>query len=378
MINREIIYDRNLTGSYMKIPVSFDAKFDEKMMLKRKLPGLLPVEKCYVDGQAQYWYNISGRQSLDTYCHMKSIGKNFIEQLIISICAEIEILERNLLSVNNLLLDPEFIYVTNSNQEFIFTIYPGAKDIIELEFQQLMEYLLGKIDHKEMEAVHIAYSIYEKTLNNGYSIIDIRDSILESKRKVELEHEFDTEKEIVVNRKFDKEEIAKEIQPEVKKKKIQNEIFEKMLGIWEEWKKKLCIRGAKEEPEQESYTEFYESEEIKEPVRPILNPTICLSDYRRHPKGELLYEGAENFSNIQLKNDVSKIGQGIESDIVIRKDTISRFHARIVCENEEYYLEDLNSTNGTYINEEMLPYKERRKLNMNDSIRFADVKYRFI
>ena len=64
MINREILYERNLTGSYMKIPVSLNAKFDEKIMLKRKLPGILPVERCFVNGHGQYWYNISGKQSL--------------------------------------------------------------------------------------------------------------------------------------------------------------------------------------------------------------------------------------------------------------------------------------------------------------------------
>lgn len=68
MINREVIYERNMTGSFMKIPAPLNAPFDEKMMLKRKIPGLLSVEKCYLDGGGQYWYNISGRQSLETFC----------------------------------------------------------------------------------------------------------------------------------------------------------------------------------------------------------------------------------------------------------------------------------------------------------------------
>ena len=125
MINREVIYDRNLTGSYMKIPVSIGHEFDERMMLRRKLPGLLPVERCYIDGVGQYWYNISGKQSLDTYCRIQKIGIDFVERMIISICSEIEILECNLLDQNCLLLDPEQVFVTNQNQEIIFAIYPG-------------------------------------------------------------------------------------------------------------------------------------------------------------------------------------------------------------------------------------------------------------
>ena len=107
-------------------------------------------------------------------------------------------------------------------------------------------------------------------------------------------------------------------------------------------------------------------------------PTICLSDYREHPEGILLYEGKDRFSNIRLEAAELKIGQGEGVDIVIAKDTISHFHAKIDCEDQEYYIEDLNSTNGTFINDETLSYKERRKLQPNDIVRFADVRYRFL
>ena len=37
-----------------------------------------------------------------------------------------------------------------------------------------MEYMLTKLDHSDAEAIHIAYGIYEKTINGNYSIADIR------------------------------------------------------------------------------------------------------------------------------------------------------------------------------------------------------------
>ena len=123
MINREIVYERNLTGSFMKIAAGIHAGLDEKLMLRRKLPGLLAVEKAYMDGEGQYWYNISGKQSLDMYCRVKEVDISFIEKLIMSICSEMEILEWNLIQTNCLMLDPELIFITNSNQEIIFTVY---------------------------------------------------------------------------------------------------------------------------------------------------------------------------------------------------------------------------------------------------------------
>ena len=95
-------------------------------------------------------------------------------------------------------------------------------------------------------------------------------------------------------------------------------------------------------------------------------------------QGMLLYEGMENRSNIIIDKDCTRIGQGDEADAVIGKDTISHFHAVINRENQEFYLEDLNSTNGTFVNNEVLAYKQKKQLKSNDIIRFADVKYRFV
>lgn len=419
MINREVIYERNLTGSYMKIPASYDAAFDEKMMLRKKLDGLLPVEKCYVDGSGQYWYNISGRQSLDTFCKVKSLGIDFIERMIVSICSQIEILEWNLLNADSLLLDPEFIFITNSNQEVIFTIYPGAKESISKEFQQLMEFLLTKIDHKDAQAVQMAYSIYEKTLDEGYNIMDIRNLIMENKNTVSKakpqpvnavsrheaieERRSNTEDRTTASSMWGK--TRKMLFEEEKPADYAHEEdpYGKIKGIWNEWKERIKqnrkrFAGTKRNERSERAEKYDRNDRRFEVVYPTdtyideqaelqkctnkpkttVNPTICLSDYREHPEGLLLYEGLENFDNICLEKEDVRIGQGEDVDIVIAKKTISHFHAQVEYKDNEYYLEDLNSTNGTYVNDMALSYKEKRKLCCNDIIRFADVKYRFI
>ena len=88
-------------------------------------------------------------------------------------------------------------------------------------------------------------------------------------------------------------------------------------------------------------------------------------------------QGAESYEDICVTKKMTRIGYGPDADIQIQADTISQLHARIDRDGETYYIEDLNSTNGTFVNDEPLAYKERRKLNSNDMIRFADVRYRF-
>lgn len=421
MINREIIYERNMTGSYMKIPEGMNPGLDERLMLKGKLKGALSVEKTYMDGCGQYWYNISGKQSLDTYCRVKQIGMEFVERLVVSVCSELEILEWNLIHTNCLMLDPELVFITNSSREFIFTLYPGNNTQIETEFQQLMEYLLTKIDHKDEAAVRAAYGIYEKTLEDGYSVTDIREYILQSRQQeADRSVAAPVKKEAPPLRKPPEEGTycgrmqkeagqspADRAQKPLRTTKTVSEATGGKSGTdggffrktWEYIRRQLGYSGnvsvrnilkqrgkpqmgfsgrtaGERRKRQEEPPVVYPEEEIVVPQEEIF-PTVCLSGYRGVPRGVLLYQGAEQLADIPLGAKVVKIGHGPEADVRIDRDTISQLHARIDRDGDNYYIEDLNSTNGTCVNEEALVYKERRQLKINDIVQFADVRYRF-
>ena len=66
-----------------------------------------------------------------------------------------------------------------------------------------------------------------------------------------------------------------------------------------------------------------------------------------------------------------------EVDICLEKSTVSRLHARIFCRQEEYYLEDLNSRNGTRLNGCMLDSGQPQLLKDGDEIVFADYRCTF-
>jgi ABC-type multidrug transport system ATPase subunit/pSer/pThr/pTyr-binding forkhead associated (FHA) protein len=50
------------------------------------------------------------------------------------------------------------------------------------------------------------------------------------------------------------------------------------------------------------------------------------------------------------KGEIIRIGRAEDNDIVIKLPTISRYHARIIKEGGKLYIEDLGSTNGTFVN----------------------------
>jgi len=53
---------------------------------------------------------------------------------------------------------------------------------------------------------------------------------------------------------------------------------------------------------------------------------------------------------IELGEEEVIIGRIPECGICLAVDNVSRQHARVIFRNEEYFVEDLDSTNGTYVN----------------------------
>jgi pSer/pThr/pTyr-binding forkhead associated (FHA) protein len=64
------------------------------------------------------------------------------------------------------------------------------------------------------------------------------------------------------------------------------------------------------------------------------------------------------------KNEIM-IGRNAANDIAIENLAVSKQHARIVKQDEAYYIEDLDSTNGTYLNKIRITKKD---LKNNDII----------
>jgi pSer/pThr/pTyr-binding forkhead associated (FHA) protein len=57
------------------------------------------------------------------------------------------------------------------------------------------------------------------------------------------------------------------------------------------------------------------------------------------------------------KNEI-RIGRNAENDIVIENLAVSKLHARIMKQEGAYYIEDMNSTNGTYLNKIRITKKD--------------------
>ena len=70
-----------------------------------------------------------------------------------------------------------------------------------------------------------------------------------------------------------------------------------------------------------------------------------------------------------LKNDKTVIGRAVDGDIVITSKRVSREHTQIRRDGWRTYVEDMGSTNGTYLNNERIA--EPMQLRDGDKFRWG-------
>ncbi|MCA1826220.1 MAG: FHA domain-containing protein [Myxococcales bacterium] len=92
------------------------------------------------------------------------------------------------------------------------------------------------------------------------------------------------------------------------------------------------------------------------------------------PSLRILSGSLEN-QEIELTPDPMTVGRSSACNIRIGDAGVSSKHAKIWCEDGEYYLMDLGSTNGTFVNDKDV---DRERLNDGDVITFGMTKAAFV
>lgn len=106
--------------------------------------------------------------------------------------------------------------------------------------------------------------------------------------------------------------------------------------------------------------------------------TVLLADYSRDARLRILRSLQPGREDIPVPYYPFLIGkQENLVDFPLREDTVSRLHLRIDREGGAYRIQDLNSTNGTYLRGKLLENNEAAVLSVGDEVAIAGFPYRF-
>ncbi len=379
----EVTYRKRFNQSYMIVreESDFDEVYELVVLTHNRIPGLLKVETEIADGDIRFWYDITGRQSLKDYLERRQVDSNLLLLLftgVENLCKE---LAEYLLEEGNVVLEPEYLYLDFDHTTLEFVYLPGWQRDIRESFQELMEVILRRLKHSDKRATTMAYEMYQLSLQREESFFKMLQRVATVKEEQEKcrenskqQWESTSEKEDGVGRDTRENGEACLERENLLKSKINlhlpGQIKRLVSGLREEhlpWKKQLQGYNRVE------MTSCYVTQEEE-----IAYPTEILSTERR-AQGLLKYQGKHELADIYVEKPIFVIGKNEkEVDGIIGSKSISRVHARLELSEGIYYIEDLNSTNGTWLNGESLEYKEKQPIEPGDRIAFGEEEYIFM
>jgi hypothetical protein len=130
--------------------------------------------------------------------------------------------------------------------------------------------------------------------------------------------------------------------------------------------------GTREErPGQEPSTATYRIDETGELVPVDVEQVVA------HEGAAVVIRagGGRVGESFALDHDRMTIGRRPDSDVFLDDVTVSRDHALLVKRGEDYYLDDLGSLNGTYVNRHRI---ESHRLEDGDELQIGKFKLTFL
>ncbi|MDO4647333.1 MAG: DUF6382 domain-containing protein [Eubacteriales bacterium] len=428
-------YKRDLHHSYLILtpdtPLETES-YGVRMLTGNSVPGILPCRVCAVDGDYSIYYEITSCQEVSAQYESKQFREKDLKRILEAVIQVLENLKEFLLPSENLLLCPEYMF-ERGGKEICFCYLPGYSREIQRQLREFMEYLLPKLYHGDPEAVAAGYGVYKGMMEEGWSLERMKEDLYSSR---DLIPESSVKKQTNVLEDLWTDEMEEEdeaMESDKEKNKKQGFPWRTLLfgtagtililgvmtagyyyGISWIWPETLLFGGLglifltggvsiiqwrvdmhrnyPQKEEKEVELDFPEEEE--EPFLPEeeteysfffgyqsedenCEETVMMYHVQKHPQPVLVPEtdGEEEWF---LRGELAMIGKMKKSvDVCLPYPTISRIHAKIRKDGEDYFLSDLHSRNGTKYNGRMLNEGEEVLLHPEDCIEFADHAYRF-
>ncbi len=84
----------------------------------------------------------------------------------------------------------------------------------------------------------------------------------------------------------------------------------------------------------------------------------------------VIQSGPQTSTEFPVNRPRVRLGRGSANDIILQDTQVSRQHAEISCQGDQFFIQDLGSTNGTFVNNERITAP--RLLQPGDQIRIGD------
>lgn len=427
----EISYKKDLEKSYMLIKTE---KLDVgdyriKMLCNNRISGMIPLTLREFNNNIYIYYDISGKISLTGKFTENKIKADDIRKLMYNLQTVIESAKEYMLSIDKIVLDMDLVFISSNKDKIEFCYYPDKTENFTESLHSMLNKIIELADHTDRETVIISYGLQKMTLEENITINEML-AFLGKYNKKESDKASKTNEGVINTfRHIGKEQgnnrcecgngniedglpfetwvkkrgkgakmentTSREGKTIQESKTIKNHAVKDILTTgWIQKIKQTFVRKRNYENIEEmkasekmdiymeetdsnlDVSEFFEEKSIDMESYRDIEETVLLKTVFPS-KGIILKCSDEERAQTIIPNEYPCIvGKSRRSsDCIIEDKTISRVHMRINEEEDGYYIEDLNSTNGTYLNGEKIKPHQLEKINIGDIIKLAEIEY---
>lgn len=375
----EVDYKKDGIKNYMIIRNEEELKNDYRlqMIINNDIDGILPLSIKTVNNENQFYYDITAQNSMRSIYSKEKISGKEIEAFVVSLSSMAKSMKEYLLDINNVILDIDYIYWNEKKNMFCFCYYPGNNVSMKDGLVHVFSDMLEMLEHRDRTGVIIGYGLQQMVLSEDVTITELMDFVNQSKNeKNQNKHncrKIETDKNLIESNEDEMlEEFAYEQSEENKK-------IKKRKKWWQFWKKEKPMRQEELLQEREG-NGIWDREKIVDATMELKEideeATILLSSNIQSSGIILRSTDTGNSMTIIPNGFPCIIGKSIKSsDCRINEQFISRVHARINETMDGYYIEDLNSSNGTFLNGEKIMAHTQKQFNIGDTITLADMEF---
>lgn len=355
--------------------LSFRKDFRIKMIVENHIKGILHTHIQYTDSIPVFHYDITGLQSLNVLLENVSLNYSTLCLLFSGIYTALLSCENYMLKQDHLLLSPEHIFISSDLGKVCLCYFPIDNTDFTTSICSLFDYLLKMVDHKDQQCVYLAYSMHRECHSNDFTLNKLYTYL----SSVPIKSTDIVEDEPPIPSGDNLESVTDDYPLSINDMPLDNlrkkSFIHKMVSSV---KNKFSSTFTETPP----IADYQPEPGIAEDFHYGNSSTVLLSSPDNSDSHMLIYTGTDMSSKIKITHYPFVIGKNESCDHILSNPMISRLHSRLSCQpgddgSLEYYIEDLNSTNGTFLNDIPLTPYEKYPLSSGDHISFGHLTYIF-
>lgn len=401
--------------------------YQVRMLEDNKINNLIKPIVMEMDNNVYLKYEINSLYVLERYLREQKVNGHMLAIWIKQLADCIFDMEKYLLLPDNIVLSCNYMFLDKETDELLIMYVPGYEKNIVEQIKTFLEYCMQAFDSSDRDGINLLYKIHARVSDGKCDVIELKNMVSQYENTFGLsencygvsgickniQDDFAKYTDINIHKSNERKNECKGNYKEDDKNEIESEkrvkisLFRKLiLGVnvvafiymlymyFDNREREMALYAAilllivfvvhivfcliePEEDIDEIMREYCEAE-LKDKYNEIPNKIpdsrLCNSTSERYVVHKLvpLSDGSLDDMDLTTAAMPCVIGRGKkETGYRIPTTQISRVHACIYSDEGFYYLEDRNSTNGTFINREKIEAFQRVKLNRGDVVSFA-------